>query len=486
MLALTNVPSTAFVAHQRWGTQPLAHDLSWGVDFAPFVGGTAVGKLQGATTYATYQMTGAIGPAPPFVPSSATNGVSFAGGSIVSKLTFGDWDNGISCMSDGPWINKADEGGASTGGVFNYGILYYYLPYYTAGNGSTTMGPGIFSPNREVPSPVTFGSLPTGVPAGSPAPPPKPWQTLLFRPGAVINHPGAGQPLVQPAGAQPPLPPYKVLPDHLLLDLFWMPVAEPYAISEPFSTAGKVNLNYQILPFGLVSAGSGNPATSGSIPYMRRDTALRSAMVSLKIAGIPVSSGTLYKSLAQYGAWNGWDGSGFAGDPPNSGNNTARMPIDVSQTLQQFDATFNAGSIFQSASQICDCYLVPAGYTLANFAGPAGGAGSWYGNDFGLVGDNVRERPYADIYSRITTKSNTFTVFFTVQALKNSPASPPGQWSEATGSVVGEYRGSVDLERYLQQSNSIPDYLDNLSTSGTTSLEPNYRWRVLENNQFAP
>ena len=38
-------------------------------------------------------------------------------------------------------------------------------------------------------------------------------------------------------------------PDHLFLDLFWMQVVEPYAISEPFSTAGKVNLNYQMLPF---------------------------------------------------------------------------------------------------------------------------------------------------------------------------------------------------------------------------------------------
>jgi hypothetical protein len=219
---------------------------------------------------------------------------------------------------------------------------------------------------------------------------------------------------------------------------------------------------------------------------MKRDTALRSAMTSLKIAGVPLSSGGVYKSLAQWSWWNDWDGTGFPGDPPGSGNNAVRMPIDVSQTLQQFDATFNNGNIFQSASQICDCYLVPAGYTLASFAGAAGGNGSWYGNDFALVGDNVRERPYSDIYSRITTKSNTFTVFFTVQELKNSPVSSPNQWSESTGSVVGEYRGSIDLERYLQQNSSIPDYLNNVSTGRPTSLEPNYRWRVLENNQFAP
>ena len=33
------------------------------------------------------------------------------------------------------------------------------------------------------------------------------------------------------------------------LDLFNMPVAESYPISEPLSTAGRVNMNYQIVPF---------------------------------------------------------------------------------------------------------------------------------------------------------------------------------------------------------------------------------------------
>ncbi len=36
--------------------------------------------------------------------------------------------------------------------------------------------------------------------------------------------------------------------DYLLLDLFSMPVVEPYPISEPLSTAGRINMNYQIVP----------------------------------------------------------------------------------------------------------------------------------------------------------------------------------------------------------------------------------------------
>ena len=70
---------------------------------------------------------------------------------------------------------------------------------------------------------LMFGSLPTQTLDG------RPWQTLLFRPAAepvATPHPGS-------------LPPH----DHYLLDFFHMPIVEPYAISEPFSTAGKVNLD---------------------------------------------------------------------------------------------------------------------------------------------------------------------------------------------------------------------------------------------------
>ena len=33
--------------------------------------------------------------------------------------------------------------------------------------------------------------------------------------------------------------------DYLLTDLFNLPVVEPYAISEPLSTSGRINMNYQ-------------------------------------------------------------------------------------------------------------------------------------------------------------------------------------------------------------------------------------------------
>ncbi len=64
------------------------------------------------------------------------------------------------------------------------------------------------------------------------------------------------------AGSRPRDP--KGPKDHLLLDLFTMPVVEPYAISEPFSTAGKINMNYQIVPFTYIDRSTGVKAVLNS------------------------------------------------------------------------------------------------------------------------------------------------------------------------------------------------------------------------------
>ena len=93
----------------------------------------------------------------------------------------------------------------------------------------------------------------------------------------------------------------KQLPDHLWMDYFWMPVVQPYVISEPFSTAGKVNMNYQILPF----------------QYIRRATALHAVMKAEKILAIPNRNVDDYKTGA--------------------GNRKWRHFIDIDETLKQWD-----------------------------------------------------------------------------------------------------------------------------------------------------
>lgn len=42
------------------------------------------------------------------------------------------------------------------------------VPYYDRNEQAAALGPTFFSPNRQIPSPVMFGSLPTGVKANVP------------------------------------------------------------------------------------------------------------------------------------------------------------------------------------------------------------------------------------------------------------------------------------------------------------------------------
>jgi uncharacterized protein (TIGR02600 family) len=283
-----------------------------------------------------------------------------------------------------------------------------------------------------IPSAGMFGSLPTGVLSA------QPWQTLLFRPGPT-GHKGLDSPR-----------------DHLLLDLFWMPVVEPYAISEPFSTDGKVNLNYQIQPF----------------TYIDRKTPLLSVLDSERVAKVEKSNAGQYKRLGAVVA-------------SLSGN--ARLPLNLSTangTLRQFKEKFASNEIFKSHTEICDIFLVPQG---SGWDTDALARTAWYGDDFALVGDNTRERPYTNLLGRLTTKSNTFTVYYTVQALKNPSLLPQDTWTESKGVVLSEYRGSTTLERYINPNDTrIPDYAADTSQIGTNPLDNYYNWRIIEQTQFAP
>lgn len=342
----------------------------------------------------------------------------------------GDFDTGLATACDGPYINKPDEGNT-------LGLSAGKAPYYDDGWRQAPAGPTFFSPNRQMPSPGMFGSLPTGVKAGTP------WQTLLFRrqdshPQSPASRPG------QPA-------------DHLIMDLFWMPVVEPYAISDRFSTAGKINMNYKILPF----------------TYIERSTAMRAALKSQQIMAIPTTG-------AQATGGQTWDRTYKKGNNPNK----FRYPVNVDQTLLQFEEKFKqpdpSRNVFKSATEICDQYIVPTSQTLAGMTA--------FWNNNRLTGDNVRERIYTTLYPLLTTKSNTFTVHFRAQALQKVKGSSPGTWTEGRDVVLGEYRGSTTIERFIEAGNpDIPDYAANPSgISGMETLDKFYKWRVVENRQFAP
>jgi uncharacterized protein (TIGR02600 family) len=305
-------------------------------------------------------------------------------------------------------------------------------------------GDTYFSPNRQVPSPLMFGSIPTGVQRM------QPWQTLLFNPRPEDNHPG------------------KISPrDHLIADLFWMPVVEPYAISQPFSTSGKINLNYQIAPF----------------TYINRSTGMHALMKSTRFLALPPSDAPNYKPTPTSGVAAQLAFKNLAGK---------RYPINIPETLKAFDTKFAssdpANNCFKSASQICEMNLVPFGASASYTSDDASMATFWNTNK--LTGDNVREKPYVDIYPRLTTKSNAYTVHVRVQTLKKVPGTPPDQWVTGRDQVLGEYRGASLLERYIDLNDpKLPNFATLFTTNpqdSALSIDQYYRMRVISKKRFAP
>jgi uncharacterized protein (TIGR02600 family) len=394
----------------------------------------------------------------------------------------GDWDNGIGRIEDGPYINKPDEGGQEVAGPGGVG-------YYSRGGFTEEKGRN-YAPNRQVCSAVAFGSLPTGLyasPASSTGNTPRPWQTLLFCP----NPPSR----TTASNAEPKESDhfgFKAPRDHLLLDLFWMPVVEPYAISEPASTAGKINMNYQMIPFTHINRSTGLHAAMRSV----RVTALPAAMAWASDAQ-PSGASTPQKQWC-YKAFLDADNLKF----------DTNYNVDMTETLRGFEARFKTGDVFHAPTEICDLFLVPkpipghsyitannrTGKTLSQTAkGPklTEMISWWNGSptdpDEGmkLTGDNARESPYNQLYPRLTTRSNVYQVHYRVQALKKVRSTPVVVWDETKDRIGAEQRGSVILERYLDPNDaSLPDYVANPDAEG--ALDDHYRFRVIRSKIFAP
>ena len=416
---------------------------------------------------------------------------------------YGDFDNGISTARDGPYINKPDEGNFYAEQIERF-VAGSPKRFYRAGyffeswRNSDDWRTGIYmTPNRMVTSPVMFGSLPTGVWGGATAGgttanlssvagvgefadmPCRPWQTLLFRPHVRMtsgpnatgpNHPGESNPR-----------------DHYLLDMFFMPVVEPYAISEPLSVAGRVNLNYQIMPF----------------TYIRRATAIHALMKGEFMTAVPNEDVVIAKGVkASLNSPGQWDV--FFNDQTD--RKFWHRPIDVVRTVRQFDEKFandgnlNAASrgLFRTASQICEIYLVPEDKTGPNIrnvspsnlsAANRKDAMDNFWDDHSTTGDNVRERPYSNLYSRVTTRSNTFRVHVRAQAIKKARSVDPGTFDPAKDAVLSEYRGSTLIERYIDPTDTnvaLQDYGASATPLALPPLDTYYQFRTLETKRFNP
>ncbi|CAN5432071.1 hypothetical protein BH23VER1_BH23VER1_03070 [soil metagenome] len=385
----------------------------------------------------------------------------------------GDFDNGVGAAPDGAYINRADEGFyIGMGGTSN--VVPYFskitmreLKQEFGGSGIPTDAKRpqfryVYSPNKVMPSSMMFGSLPSLSLKGVP------WHTLLFRPnGAIPDGPATK---IHPAGGHygEAGPKSNPLPaDHLIAEMFWMPVVEPYAISDKFATDGKINMNYQILPF----------------KYITRRTGLHAVMKNERMMAIPNDQAAIYKV-----------------DDPSTNHAVYRRPINVYETLKQFEDKFAQprDNIFKSPSEICEIWLVPelaAGPQALQLGAKGTNSGTYermeqFWRNHALTGDNTRERPYVTIYPRLTTRSNTYKVHFWVEAIKKARGSASSQstFDPQRDKIVGQYRGSANIERKIDAENpDIPDYAERGFTTQTNqpSAADFYSYRITGLKKFS-
>ena len=272
-----------------------------------------------------------------------------------------------------------------------------------------------------------------------------------------------------------------------------MPVVEPWAISEPFATAGKININEQIAPFVNI----------------KRDTGLRAVLKGVKITAMnptqTVSNGNQpyiynYKSMSTAGN--------------NSGSNGAwgvisRRSIDIDNTLKQISDRQDKNRPFISASEICDIPLIPkdvplavglpapmkphlsAGFSQTTSLAQFDTLLTTFWAAHKLTGDNALEKPYAYIYPRLTTRSNSYLVHVRVQTLAQNARNTSYIIKANQAQPSGEFRGSFLIERYLDpNSASLVDALGNpvnMPASGETTglaLGP-YLFRTVSSKQFS-
>jgi uncharacterized protein (TIGR02600 family) len=432
---LSTVPSTFFQPHFKYSiqTESHAHNLRF-ADGTSAYGASGYTQLVNGANYpnVTSAMTGtdwsdgtSMTPSYTWTTSPACSAPTSRTVNAFAALTpfdqpvtslalYGDWDTGLGFAPDGAQIDLPDAGTA-----LGSNTAYFSL------TGGQVGSPTRRRPNALVPSPVIFGSLPAGIDPLKPEQS-EPWRTLLFcpNPAADAAHPGFLSP-----------------PDHLLLDNFWMPVVEPYAISTCMATAGKINLNDQIAPFG----------------YLHRSTAFHALLRDLRIPAIPLAMASRYKSR----------GSAIP---------SIWKPCDENATIEALEKRFATGDAYLSESEICTIPLIPKGsasdsVSLNSFWNKLSGGGR-------LTGDNLRELPYAQLYSRLTTRSNSYTVHVRVQVLQKLPHDPnQGVWNEGADLVLGDWRGSYEIERYLDSAAAVP--------APGQPLGP-YRYRIVSSRRFAP
>jgi hypothetical protein len=402
------------------------------------------------------------------------------------EARYGDWETGPGTLPDGPFFSRQDLVNAVSQEDARRGTRDNISATYTDGGQLTVDAQGLsHTPQRQVASAFIFGALTPyihGIPEDphtslKDPPEPEPWRTLLFCPNpasrtnpanvaaTALDHPGFG------------IPDFGLPPDHFWLEFFWTPAVEPTFLSPAFSTQGKINLNYQMIPF----------------TWIERTTALHAAFKGVRIPAIHHSAREIYKAPLDPAAPSPLDAP------------ETLYEVDVVKTLKAFRSHFTAGNVFLHPSEICNFHLVPrripgfeSDYSRGLNPAPMDPANleyesvnEWWNGDvtdplkvdaFELTGDNLRESPYAQVYPRLCTRSNVFKVHYRVQLISKSRSTPANEWNVETEKITAEQRGASVIERYLDPNDpTIPDM-----TRSNLALDEFYRYRILTTEPFTP
>lgn len=217
---------------------------------------------------------------------------------------------------------------------------------------------------------------------------------------------------------------------------------------------------------------------------------------------IPNASADKYKRV---------DATGF----PQGEEFSYRHFINARETVRQFTNRYKNGrdsdndppggntlgfNVFRSASEICEIWLVPENpdaasskNTLEWTVGRARSNGTVDGfwGEHQLTGDNLRERPYANLYPRVTVRSNVFKLHMVAQTLQKAKSQDPKKFDSVQDTVTAEWRGSCMIERSIDPRDSKLTNLDytkldskNVSQTTTPKLDRFYTYRVTEVKQL--
>ena len=387
----------------------------------------------------------------PAVPAGSRGALQIAAASDPGARP-GDWDSGLGTFEDGPIISRAS-------------LLPMAALTRSDASNATAPGPMPFSP-------VNFGALLSGAYGDAQDATPRPWQTLLFCPNPAGRTTAADQPGLYNAQGHDH-PGFASPPDHLWLEFFHQPVSQPWPMTSGFASEGKVNMNFQILPW----------------TWLRRATAMHGALEGVRLTAIPTKA-LMAEGLSAKGKA---DGSPVADE--------YRYAINPDATLAAFEQRFDGGEVFRTASEICEMHLVPRRITGHAYDSvsyhpedpeslQAADMQRWWNGSaadntdaFEATGDNLRESPYAQLYSRLCTQSNLYRVHYRVQTLKPSRSMSSGTLDLRRTSLLNERRGSMLIERSFTPD-SAP--LDPATFSSAPSLHTRQCFTILSREVFAP